>query len=122
MQFGRTPCMAASGLPNIQGAEMKRWHEDYFRTHREWKKHYLVHVETNIRMSRPGEDPFQIDCVCDQQKGRFRKVDAWDCGNTRCHMCHGDKFPVRERTRQELRAELKLKEGVKDVREASNNC
>lgn len=95
---------------------MKRWHEDYPRTYREWRKHYLVHVNSNIDYNRiPGRDPYQIDCVCDGQKGRFRKMDAWDCGNTQCFMCHGDKFPVREKTKQELKADLKFKEGLKDV-------
>ena len=95
---------------------MKRWHEDYARTYREWRKHYLSHVESNITYSRvPGRDPYKIDCVCDQQKGRFRKKDAWDCGNTQCYLCHSDKYPKREKTKQELRSELKFKEEVEDL-------
>jgi len=100
----------------MQRLKMKRWHEDYPRTYREWRKHYLSHVESNINYNRiPGRDPYTIDCVCDQQKGRFRKMDAWDCGNPHCYLCHSDKYPVREKTRQELLADLKLEEGVSEL-------
>lgn len=100
----------------MQESYMKRWHEEYARTYREWRKHYLSHVERNIYDNRiPGRDPYQIDCVCDQQKGRFRKMDAWDCGIPHCRLCHSDKYPVREKTKQELRAELKMKEGIQDA-------
>jgi hypothetical protein len=93
----------------------KRWHEEYPRTHREWRKHYLFHVESNISYNRaPGRDPDQFDCICDQQKGRFRKKDAWDCGHTQCYLCHSDKFPKRETTLQEDRSELKLREGIEE--------
>lgn len=94
---------------------MKRWHEEYQRTYREWFKHYRSHVESNKNWVRePGKDPYEVDCLCDQQKGRFRKTDAWDCGNTRCYICHSDKFPVREETHQELFSKLKLKEGIEE--------
>lgn len=93
---------------------MRRWHEDYTRTHREWKKHYLTHVEDNISFGREaGRDAYDIDCACDAQKGRFRKRHAFDCGHTRCWLCHGSKFPRREKTRQELLADLKFREGLK---------
>ncbi len=94
---------------------MKRWHEEYLRTHREWRKHYLSHVESNVIFNRaPGRDPYQIDCICDRQKGRFRKNDAWDCGQTQCYVCHSDKFPTRETTHQEKHSELKLREGMEE--------
>lgn len=97
---------------------MKRWHEEYPRTYREWRKHYLSHVERNVYDNRIlGRDPYVIDCVCDQQKGRFRKTDAWDCGNPQCYICHSDKYPVREKTRQEMNADLKLKEGIQEIHE-----
>jgi hypothetical protein len=98
---------------------MKRWHEDFPHTYREWRKHYISHVESNISYTgnRVGKDPYEIDCVCDKQIGRFRKMDAWDCGNTQCFMCHSDKFPKREKTYQEWCADLKLKEGIKEINE-----
>jgi len=101
----------------MQESKMKRWHEEYSRTHREWKKHYLVHVESNINYNRVvGRDPFKIDCICDQQKGRFRKIKNLDCGVPQCWLCHSDKFPVREKTRKELIADLKLEEGISELK------
>jgi len=91
---------------------MKRWHQDYARTYREWKKHHDWHVEFN--MNGP-EDPFKVNCPCDTQVGRFRKKDAWDCGNTQCYICHGDKFPVREKTRQEMISELSFREQLREM-------
>lgn len=95
---------------------MRRWHEEFPRTYREWRKHYLEHVRQNLDWQREvGRDPYKIDCVCDEQKGRFRKTDAWDCGNTRCYICHSDKYPKRSKTRQELLSELKLEEGIEEI-------
>jgi hypothetical protein len=95
---------------------MKRWHEDFHRTYREWRKHYISHVESNIDWSNKiGQDPYEIDCVCDKQIGRFRKMDAWDCGNTRCCLCHGDKYPSRYKTRQEKRSDVSYKEWLNDL-------
>jgi hypothetical protein len=94
---------------------MKRWHEEFPRTLREWKKHYRFHVEDNVNWNggrQVGRDPYEIDCMCDEQKGRFRKKRAFGCGKSRCHICHGDKFPKREKSRQELSAEMKLSEGL----------
>jgi hypothetical protein len=94
---------------------VRRWHEDYSRTLREWKKHYLDHVWSNVYFPREiGKDPYEIDCVCDAQKGRFRKKHAFDCGKTRCLLCHGDKYPKREKKRQELVAELKFREWLEE--------
>jgi hypothetical protein len=96
---------------------MKRWHEDAARTLRQWRKHYLDHVESNVNFAREvGRDPYEIDCVCDVQKGRFRKKRAFDCGHTRCQLCHADKYPRRHKTRQELLAKLKFREGLADSR------
>lgn len=40
------------------------------------------------------------------QLGRYRKRKALDCGNPRCGVCHSDKFPKRDLTPQERRAEI----------------
>jgi hypothetical protein len=102
---------------------MRRWHEDYPRTLREWKKHYLDHVESNINFGwEAGRDPYEIDCDCDVQRGRFRKKRAFGCGKARCLLCHADKYPRRERTRQELLAELKFREGHEDGRLAERGA
>lgn len=99
---------------------MKRWHEESPRTYREWRKHYLSHVDSNIRRARISQDPYNVDCVCDQQKGRFRKKKAFDCGITQCFICHAIKFPKREVTYQELCADLRLKEGIEEIGSAGH--
>ena len=97
---------------------MKRWHDEVAITRRNWKKHLDMHVQLNIDWSRePGKDPFEVDCACDEQMGRFRKMDAYDCGNTRCCLCHGDKYPKRYETYQEWCAELKMEEGIEELEE-----
>jgi hypothetical protein len=91
---------------------MKRWHEESNRTFREWKKHWRSHIQSNLdhSMRGIGKDPYEVECICDKQKGRFRKKKDLDCGNPRCHMCHSDKFPKRKLTRRESEANLKLRE------------
>lgn len=99
---------------------MRRWHEDFTVSKREWKKHHRSHVESNKRSpysfgsDRIGKDPYEVDCPCDEQIGRFRKKDAWDCGKTQCYICHGDKYPKREKTRQELRSDISFEEQLKE--------
>lgn len=95
---------------------MKRYAEETSRIHREWKKHWLSHVEQNLGWSKEHPyDPFEIDCSCDTQKGRFRKRKAFDCGNTECYICHSDKYPKRDITYQEWISDLKFKEGLEEV-------
>ncbi len=95
---------------------MKRWHDERHITRGQWLNHRRTHVEHNIDSSRKiGVDPYEVDCACDEQMGRFRKRDAYDCGNTRCQLCHGDKFPRREPTRQEQLAALRFREEVAEV-------
>ena len=96
---------------------MKRWHEEYSRTYREWKKHWLFHVESNMWSAGKTGSPYDVDCVCDEQKGRFRKQKAFDCGQPQCCMCHGDKYPKRYVTYQEWASQLKLEEGLKELEE-----
>ena len=98
-------------------AQMKRWHEDYKVSYRQWKIHRKSHVDHNKNfMKEVGYDPYKVDCMCDEQVGRFRKTDAWDCGNSRCGICHNDKFPKRSLTDQEKKSNLGFKEQLKDYR------
>lgn len=58
-----------------------------------------------------------VDCPCDLQAGRFRKKDAYDCGQPRCRVCHHYKFLHRGRhepTRQELLADRRQREQLRD--------
>lgn len=104
-----------SGLTFIMEEIVKRWHQEKDRTVREWKKHRKVHTDSNKNSrGKVGVSAYVVDCICDEQIGRFRKKDAYDCGNPRCWMCHNDKFPKREKTRQELLADKKLEEYLND--------
>jgi hypothetical protein len=100
---------------------MKRRYEDMKITRREWKEHRLIHVEVNqfrgfgsgAGQRLAGSDPQEVACVCDQQIGRFRKRDAYDCGRPGCGICHSDKFPKRTLTKQEIWAEIRFREQLR---------
>jgi len=96
---------------------MKRWHDDFKIAFREWKKHRRTHVESNKgnqSANRIGKSAYEVDCICDEQIGRFRKKDAYDCGNARCYICHADKL-MNYKRRKEEKSDLKFKEGLKDL-------
>lgn len=97
---------------------MKRWHEEYNVIFHQWKAHRKSHVESNKTRSnlRIGKDPYEVDCKCDEQVGRFRKQDAWDCGNPGCQVCHSDKFPKRSLTDQEKKSKINFKEQLKELK------
>jgi len=96
---------------------MRRWNEDYKITLREWKKHRRSHVESNKSwINRIGVSAYVVDCERDEQKGRFRKKDAFDCGNTQCRICHSDKYPKREKHEHELKSDVDFKEQLKELR------
>jgi hypothetical protein len=77
---------------------MKRYHEE---------KHI---IESRVQMYKrlggylgPQHDKFVPDV------GRFRKT--WRCSGcrqSRCYVCHSDKFPKRKPTRQEQQADKNL--------------
>lgn len=58
---------------------------------------------------RPSKERFERD---NAQPGRFRKKKPLDCGNVQCRVCHGDKYPKRELSRQEETARVADKETV----------
>lgn len=97
---------------------MRRWHQDYPRIHREWKRFYISLVEHHVNYSanRIGKNPYEMDSARWEHVGRFRKRHAFDCGNTRCGLCHGDKYPKRYDTYQEWCADLKFKEGLEELK------
>lgn len=96
---------------------MRRWHQDSNVARREWRKHHKSHVESNKDNSfrRIGKDPYEVDCICDEQIGRFRKKDAFDCGNVRCGICHSDKYPKRTKHEHEIISDLNFKEQMKEL-------
>jgi hypothetical protein len=97
---------------------MKRWHQELAVTKRNWREHRKIHVESNKTWQREvGKDPYEVDCACDDQIGRFRKKDAYDCGNTRCYICHSDKLPKRSLHEQEQLADLDFREQIGELYE-----
>src|SRR5271167_1252057 len=96
---------------------MKRWHEDLHIIVRQWRKHRRMHVESNkTRFGFAGQDPYEVDCRCDDEISRFRKKDAYDCGKAKCKVCHADKFPWRRSTVQETTAEVSFPEQLSELR------
>ena len=75
---------------------MQRYHEELPRTIREHRRH--------VR-EKHGWPKVPVTCICDLQTGRFRKRDAFDCGHSRCFLCHGEKLlgrpSVKDRIRQD---------------------
>ncbi len=47
--------------------------------------------------------------------GRFRKKDAFDCGRSKCGICHCDKIMRPGRTRQEEAARLSFREQEREM-------
>ena len=102
---------------------MKRWRDEAHIAKRNWFAHRRMHVELNIGAAQgfgpaqksPGFDPFEVDCRCDDQPGRFRKRKPFGCGNPRCGLCHGYKFPTRIITRREQLAKLAFREQVREL-------
>lgn len=91
---------------------MKRWHEDYKIALREWKKHkYYMIAWRTWGTESVNNYTYQFE----NQKGRFRKKDALDCGHAKCSGCHSDKFPKRSKTRKELKSDLDFKDQLFDL-------
>lgn len=66
--------------------------------------------ERKIMQRRYSENKNFKGGYTNKKAGHFRKRHFLDCGNSRCHVCHSDKFPIREITTQEKLAELELEE------------
>lgn len=84
---------------------MRRWHEDYRITRAHWREHLKV-VHDYPR--RP------LDCECELQVGRFRKIGGHGCGKARCQLCHREKIHGIP-TRKELRGRLDFREQLREL-------
>lgn len=89
---------------------MKRWHEETHIAYRNQQNHLNSHRESN---KNRGKSPDDIDCVCDQQMGRFRKKDAYDCGKAKCFTCHSDKLLGYKQHQEEI-ADLSFIEQISE--------
>jgi hypothetical protein len=84
---------------------MQRWHRDVRITRRHWREHLtLVHDYPR----RP------LDCVCELQVGRFRKIGGHGCGKARCLLCKADKI-FQVPTHKDRLADLRFAEGLAEV-------
>jgi hypothetical protein len=84
---------------------MRRWHRERHISLRQQRLHWRL---AHDWAERP------VDCECEWQLGRFRKLDGGDCGNARCYICHIDKVLDRPRRGDRL-AELRLREGIDEL-------
>lgn len=84
---------------------MKRYQKDIKNTFSQWKRSITLIPEDN-----------DIEYYYEDQVGRFRKTHAFDCGKTKCGVCHCDKFPKRKKTNQELKSLFSFKEQLNEVK------
>lgn len=74
---------------------MKRYHEE------------KALCEHRAKLRRHLDLQFGVNAAYAPEKGRFRKaLRRGGCGRARCQVCHPEKFPKRELTRQEKKARL----------------
>ena len=95
---------------------MKRWHDDFKAVNKTWHTHHESHVESNKDsvIGRVGVSAYEVDCVCDVQKGRFRKINPF-CNKRRCHICKSHKSPKRELTLEEIKSNFDFQEQLSDL-------
>lgn len=93
---------------------MRRWHQETSITLRNWRNWRRMHIESAKDYGEVGRDPYAVTDARDLQIGRYRKRDAWDCGNTRCYICHNEKLPKRQKHEQEMMADTDFKEQLKE--------
>lgn len=82
---------------------MYRWHKE---------KHIAERNLANRIKSHSGSKPYRFV----GQPGRFRKKDAWDCGQTQCYVCHSDKIDG-NKTHQEIAADADFAEQLLELDE-----
>jgi hypothetical protein len=92
----------------ITEVNVKRFQDDLKVARRNWKNHRRIHVE---KVQNAGIPAFN---GTDNQVGRFRKRDAFDCGIPHCGICHSDKYPKRISTEQEKISDLGFAEQLEE--------
>ena len=84
---------------------MRRWHQDVRVTLSHQREHLKV---VHDWPRRP------LDCPCEVQLGRFRKIGGHGCGKARCLLCRFDKI-FQVPTRAERIARLRFREQLREV-------
>lgn len=94
---------------------MRRWHQEKSITLRNWRNLRRLRIDSAKNYGEVGRDPYDLKYKEDNQIGRYRKRDAYDCGNTRCYLCHNEKLPKRQKHEQEMIADVDFKEQLKEL-------
>lgn len=81
---------------------MKRFHDP--------KEERIMNRELGRRRSLVGH----CETKRENQKGRYRKKDAYDCGKPGCKMCHGDKI-WDQKTIKDEKSEFVFKEQLREA-------
>lgn len=81
---------------------MQRWHSEVGLMTRRWRQELASHGDGHPTSATEWSFPWmalgppslapQIECHCALGIGSMRKKRLHDCGNTRCGLCHFDKF------------------------------
>lgn len=104
----------------MQETSMKRWHEEFPRTYRQWRERHAQRIENYLEgVSSLWRERFVRIRERDRQVGRFRKTNHWSCSR-RCPYCHRGKYPTRTATYQEWCAQQKLTEGIAELNAVLN--
>lgn len=90
---------------------MKRWHQELAISIRNWKNRRRMEIDSAKRHGAVGRDPFDTG---DKELGRYRKKDAYDCGNTKCYICSCDKL-LGHKHEQEVLSDLDFAEQLKEL-------
>lgn len=85
---------------------MKRHQEDKKIAERNWKE--------RLRSLKSGASEEEIEkFIKDHEVGRFRKKDAYDCGDPQCFVCHSDKVG-KMKDIQILKSDISFKEQLEE--------
>lgn len=86
---------------------MKRYSEDQNIIKREHDRRLAMYYRC-----RQGSNPMPPNKF-DLQKGRYRKKDAFDCGNPGCVMCHYEKV-LKIKSHNQKKSDISFREQLKD--------
>jgi hypothetical protein len=85
---------------------LKRWHEERDLMLRRWRLEIAEHERwdkgyPHMYLAPLPPDSCDVDkCHCYRGPGYFRKRHPFDCGNTRCGLCHWGKWDGGRRSRE----------------------
>ena len=91
---------------------MSRYHRDKQIAGKRYKEYIDIQKEHSLLLG--GQKKVKLAFV--NQRGRFKKRDIYDCGKSKCSICHGGrKYPKRTRTQKEILSLHGFKEQVQEL-------